>query len=134
MATEWQKIKNSGSFKRKIEKNYLKTLKSIVQKVNIKEVVCETNTEEVLPTEMEASWQDLNDEHEQGFRSCTPERVIPNDEPLSNLDSLNELMLNRRFCTELKEWAVNCKIKQNALKELITVINRLLFLFHCSIH
>lgn len=54
MATEWQKIKNSGAFKRKIKKNYLETLKLIIKPANISNAANETKPEEVR--QMDTSW------------------------------------------------------------------------------
>lgn len=127
MFDKWKKLKTSGNFKRKIQKNYLKILATAVDtSVDTREItVCETpqvneNTRQCDPpnqhhvktpslhlqtTDLGESPQSLPQHDE---FPCLPEEKIK-----------NELMY-----TELQKWAVSFNIRQIALKDVMLIINK----------
>lgn len=129
MADKWKKIKNSGNFKRKIQKKYLKILVTAVDTsvdaTNIEDIVSETphvtgNTGQCDPSnERLVNWTPC-----QGPQITEPGKStqsLPQHDEFPRFP--DEKIKNDLLYTDLQKWAVSFNIKQNALKDLLLILN-----------
>lgn len=130
MSSNWKKIKASGHFKRKTKKNYLKILGTSADGEKNQDTANQLPDviENTVPSDAQLRVNYISNRNSHPLKTDNSEfspslqQNLPQCDELSSLP--NEEIKNEQLYTELQKWAVSFNIKQNALKDLMHILNR----------
>lgn len=143
---KWKKIKNSGYFKRKVKRNFFKIFNAELPELppnqksleNQPEAVgdhCSNPSSEVSDVQPNLNQKTALPDPIVVDNNALPIQTAVNYEDVGNCDKddetwdtnpgdpENEMFENLQLLADIRTWALSFNIKQNALKEILKIIN-----------